>query len=240
MEFKFVISKPALFVTALIKGAKIDNWVDLQNELWDKYKQGYQLLQGNAVSIFATEASEEVLEKATVEVKLLMREGLESAKFQILLQNAEEYKVWLEEEWLKNKEKVEKELKDILRVKLPEDTFTVYVMGDLLSIGRHLGKQKFAWGHKEDWPNYSLVYLAHEYLHSVFSSSNIEHAVIELITDNELRIRLSNGGEYFVCNGESVGHDYLRDIEENLLPKWKEYLLDKDRDIYSFIDSNSK
>ncbi|NMB70427.1 hypothetical protein GYA27_04515 [candidate division WWE3 bacterium] len=240
MELKFVISKQALFVTALIKSAKIEGWVDLQNELWDKYRLGYQLLQGNAESIFATEDSERVLEKATEEVKLLMSEGMKSDKFLLLLQNAKEYKTWLEKEWMNNKEKVEKELKDIMKVDLPKDTFTVYVMGNLVHIGRHLGRYKFAWGHEEDWPNYSLVYLAHEYLHGVFSSSDLEHAVIELITDNELRVRLNNGGEYFICNGEVVGHAYLREIEMNLLPKWKEYLFDKNVDIHSFIDYNSK
>lgn len=234
MELKFVISKQELFLTALLKNATIDGWVDLQNTLWDKYMLGYQLLQGNTVNIFATEDSERILEKASEEAKLLISEGMKSNKFFILLKNAEEYKTWLEKEWLNNKEKVEKELRSIMKVDLPKDTFTVYVMGNLVRIGRYLGKHKFAWGHKEDWPNYSLVYLAHEYLHSVFSNSDLEHAVIELITDNELRIRLNNGGEYFTCNGEDVGHDYLRDIEKHMLPSWKQYLIDN-KDIFEFI-----
>lgn len=150
--------------------------------------------------------------------------------------NANSYKKWLENEWKTNKEHVLSELKAIMRTDLPESVFTVYVVGNLVSVGRNLGNNKIIWGHKEDWPNYSLAYLAHECLHSVFSSSELEHAVIELITDNELRIRLNKGGEYFICEGKDVGHDYLRDIEKRTLPNWQHYLSDKSLDIHDFID----
>jgi len=241
MELKFVISKQGLFITALLKNADIKGWVDLQNTLWDKYRLGYQLLQGNSYNVFITETSQDVLEKAIEEVKLLMEEGMKTAEFNKLLQTAQEYKKWLENEWLINKEKVEKELKEIIRTDLPKDIFTVYVMGNLVHIGRHLGDHKVVWGHKEDWPNYSLVYLAHEYLHSMFSYSDLDHAVIELIADNELRIRLNQGGEYFTCNGKDVGHDNLRELEKSMLPAWSAYLYNKSMDIRRFlVDQKAK
>jgi len=235
MDLKFVISKQGLFITALLKKANIAGWVDLQNKLWDKYRLGYQLLQGNSYNVFINETSEDVLEKATEEVKLIMEEGMKSVEFAKLLQNAQEYKKWLESEWLLNKKKVEKELKEILRTDLPKDTFTVYVMGNLVNIGRHLEDHKIAWGHKEDWPNYSLVYLAHEYLHSMFSRSDLDHAAIELIADNELRIRLNQEGEYFTCGGKDVGHEYLRELEKSMLPAWRAYLGNKSLDIRRFV-----
>jgi len=42
-------------------------------------------------------------------------------------------------------------------------------------------------------------------------SSDITHAVIELATDNELRIRLNRRGKYF----DWPGHEHLKKIEKN-------------------------
>jgi len=44
------------------------------------------------------------------------------------------------------------------------------------------------------------------------------HGIIELITDNELRIRLNKKGRYFNEKGQDVGHPYLREIEKKILP----------------------
>ena len=236
MELNFTISEELLIVTGLLQKPKIVGWVDLQNTLWDKYKLGYELLQGNSCNFLITENSKYILEKSVEEVKLLIEEGLKTAEFGKLLQNAQEYKRWLENEWLVNKERVVKELKEITRTDLPKGIFTVYVVGNLVHMGRHLGNNRIAWGHKEDWPNYSLVYLSHEYLHEMFTYSKLEHAIIELATDNELRIRLNKSGEYFECNGKSVGHTYLRNIEKKFLPDWLNYLTHQEQNIFEFAD----
>ena len=57
-----------------------------------------------------------------------------------------------------------------------------------------------------------------------------EHAVIELITDEELRTRL-NGGKY----PPFVGHGYLQKVKEKLLPKWRKYLKSEKQNIREFI-----
>ncbi len=237
MDIKFITSKQAIFITALLKGSDVEGWVALQNKLWERYPFGYKLLQGKSNDIFVSEDSDNILDKATTELKALIENGTKSAEFSKLLVNVHSYKKWIENEWVSNKEKVVYELKGILRTKLPDGVFTVYVMGDSVSAGRNLGDNKIIWGHKEDWSNYSLVYLAHECLHNMFSHSDLEHAVIELITDNELRIRLNKGGEYFTCEGRDVGHNYLRDIEKIILPNWQHYLSDKSLNIHDFIDS---
>ena len=236
MELIFKISERGLFVAALLKNADTDGWVDLQNSLWDKYRIGYQLLQGDSYSVFLSETSNGRLNNATEEIEQLIKDGMKTEEFDKLLQNAQEYRNWLENEWENNKKYIKKELKDILRIDLPKNAFTVYVMGNLVHIGRYLGDHKIVWGHKEDWPNYSLVYLTHEYLHEMFSRSDLDHAVIELIADNELRIRLNNGGEYFTCKGKDVGHDNLRELEKSTLPAWNAYLGDKSRNIREFVE----
>jgi hypothetical protein len=240
MNFNFVISRQSLFVTALLQTPKIDKWIDLQNELWDKYRLGYQLLQGNVINIFESEDSKDLLEQAAKEVQLLIEDGMKTPQFVILLKNAEEYKLWLQNEWETNKKRVVKDLTDILRIELPKDVFTVVVMGNLMHIGRHIGNKKILWGHKEDWPNYSIVYLTHELLHSIFKNTDIEHSIIELCADNELRIRLNGEGAYFICDNEKIGHSYLQDIEKQMLTDWKIYLKDKSKNIYHFLEEQEK
>jgi hypothetical protein len=62
----------------------------------------------------------------------------------------------------------------------------------------------------------------HEILHFYWlkpKDENLSHAIIELVTDNELRIRL-NGGKY----PPFVGHSWLEKIRRKIYPYWKKYL----------------
>ncbi|KKS16515.1 MAG: hypothetical protein UU80_C0005G0008 [candidate division WWE3 bacterium GW2011_GWA1_41_8] len=236
MLLNFVISTELLFITALLQDAEVEGWVDLQNHFWDKYHLGYRMLQGNHLDIFTSDSWKVQLGKATSEIEQMIDEGMKTDLYTKLLANAEDYKKWLEDEWVRNTDKIETELKNIVKTDLPDAVFTVYVMGNLMHVGRYLGNEKIAWGHKEEWDNYSLVYLVHEYLHEYFSYNQLEHAVIELIADNELRIRLNKSGEYFTCEGKSVGHEDLRDIENKILPYWQKYLADTSKNIYEFVD----
>ena len=47
------------------------------------------------------------------------------------------------------------------------------------------------WGHKEEYENYTTIYLWHEILHTYFDKTDISHAIIQLITDCELQNRLN-------------------------------------------------
>jgi hypothetical protein len=50
------------------------------------------------------------------------------------------------------------------------------------------------------------------------------HALIELLADNEIRIRLNCSGVYFREGKHSVGHPYLAKLEKKILPRWKEFI----------------
>lgn len=237
MDLNFKISKELLFVTALIQTPKpkIEGWVELQDKLWDKYKTGYRLLQGNYLSFLPSNNYKKDLDKATKQVQKLIREGMKHPVFNVLLKNAEEYKDWLEKQWEEKNDLINKELRNILKMDLPEKVSNVYVMGNLLHEGCNIDGN-ILWAHKEEWPNYAVVYMVHEYLHNFFIDDNIEHAIIELATDNEMRIRLNGGGEYFKCNGKNVGHKHLRKLETDIIDDWKDYLKNKDTNIYKFIE----
>ncbi len=91
------------------------------------------------------------------------------------------------------------------------------------------------WGHHEEWPNYTTVYLWHEILHSYLGYSELEHTLIQLVTDNELRVQL-NGGSY----PPFVGHENLNPLTEKLFPYWKKYLQKDNKNIYELKEKLEK
>lgn len=239
MNLKFELNKKYLFYIALVKEADIVGWTEMQDELWDEYKKGYQLMQGYLNRAFSSSDVKAYLKESVDDMNKLVQEGMERPEFNKLLANAKEYKKWLENEWRKNKDRVTDELKDILKIELPKDEIKVLVVGDKMKVGQHIRKGVIAWGHPEDWPNYSLVYLAHEYLHNILGKTDLEHAVIELATDNELRIKLNEGGEYFYVDGKLVVHKSLLELEKKLLSDWKKYLSTEDENVFDFIKKHS-
>ncbi|HLC33024.1 MAG TPA: hypothetical protein VJJ82_04310 [Candidatus Nanoarchaeia archaeon] len=108
----------------------------------------------------------------------------------------------------------------------------VYIVPPQVGEGHNAGNNNIVWGTPNQWPNYTAVYLWHETLHSFFpyNCSDLEHSTIELITDEELRVRL-NGGSY----PPFVGHPHLTEIKERILPAWRDYVKNPKR-IYTFIE----
>jgi hypothetical protein len=88
--------------------------------------------------------------------------------------------------------------------------------------------------HIEVFPNYNTVYLWHERLHAApfDDKSDLVHAIIELLTDNALRVAL-NGGE---LSGD-VGHPFLAEIRKDLFPHFEKYIAGGGGDITTFIES---
>ncbi|GIW67381.1 MAG: hypothetical protein KatS3mg096_249 [Candidatus Parcubacteria bacterium] len=156
----------------------------------------------------------------------LFNKILESKEFKKFLKETEDYSQWLENEWNLKKDIVLKNLEDITGLKIIDKNLNVdvFVVKPPLKGGFVIPHKKIiVWGHSEDWSNYSIVYLCHELLHILtykkYKHPNLMHALIELATDNELRIRL-NGGKY----PPFVGHSYLENIKKKIYPIWKQYL----------------
>ncbi len=113
---------------------------------------------------------------------------------------------------------------------LPKKQISVYVTHPKLNNGICLSPNIICWGHEEEWKNYSIVYLCHEILHTMFweDNSEITHSVIELATDNELRIRLQKKGKYFETKTN-------RKILKKIYPKWINYLKNNNQNLKEFI-----
>ena len=237
MKLKFLIDPKYVFLHAFNQDQRKEpfrGWGNFTMKIWDKYPQECYLLAGYAEWPIIKKSS---LSITANNAEKLLNAWLKNPQARKLIKETEKYRDWLEKEWSQKEQNVLNELKQIIRIPLPRETISVYLTHPKLNNGMAINKKTITWGHAEDWKNYSIVYLCHEIMHILFwnTKSSISHAVIELVTDNELRIRLNGGGKYFREGKFDIGHNKLRTIEKKLLPRWKEYLKEPKMNIKQFI-----
>lgn len=151
-----------------------------------------------------------------------------STSFKKLLRQVEDYRSFCESQWRENYEHSSHIIRELTGISLRRK-FIVYLTHPSLRNGRNFGKGIIAWGHHEEWPNYTTVYLWHEILHSYFPLTEKGHALIQLIADNELRARL-NGVSYPPLKG----HRDLFPLMKRMLPQWRRHLKKGGGDINKF------
>jgi hypothetical protein len=230
MKLQFKINKHYLLVHALRQtDLPFPAWVNLQNRLWKRYPKAFYLLSLHPEVALVGKSPLKELTKTCCEAKKLIQEALKSKEFQRLHRESKDYLSLIKKQWAKNQEKALSILEDLSGLKLPKKNITVLITHPKLRNGFAIPQYNtIGWGHPEDWKNYSTVYLCHEIMHILTSRKakdyKIMHALIELITDNELRIRLNKKGRYFKEGRFDVSHSYLLNLEKKILPYWRKYL----------------
>ena len=154
---------------------------------------------------------------------------VKSQEYKTIYRQTQEYLSFCSMQWNNNYRVTSRIIHDLTGLPL-RDKFTIYITHPCQRNGTSYGNMKIGWGHKEEWPNYTTIYLWHEILHQYLGSDDIEHAIIQLVADEELPVRL-NGGSY----PPFVGHEYLVPVMEKILPEWKDYMKRESRDIQKFI-----
>ena len=240
MRLKFKINPNYIFLHAINQSQSnipFKEWKNLTNKIWENSKEVFYLLGGYEEYGLYLKKSSDLNRLAKNAIKTLNRIR-RTKEFKRLIKETKQYKQFIEKQWAENKEKVFKILEELSGIKLPDITIQVYLTHPKLKNGMTVDNQTIVWGHPEEWPNYSTVYLCHEIMHILtnLDPSDITHAVIELMTDNELRIRLNNKGKYF----QYPGHKHLRKLEKNILPEWKKYLKKPEKNIFNFIKNLKK
>ena len=217
MKLEFKINQPALIKDFFSqKNNFFSHLKKTKEKLWEKYcnKPAYHLLNPSftewGLSEIFAQADEIGFKKSFSKTSDLLekiyKEILKSKEFKKLLSETEKYKDFVEKQWKKNEKFVLEYFKDTLGLKIPKDKITIYIFHPK-SFNGHANSEKktIKWGHSEDWKNYSTVYLAHEILHIIVNdTSENMHAIIQLATDNELRIRLN----FYIINKIIKGVDY--------------------------------
>lgn len=219
MTVNFLIDKNYLLVHTLSGKDKFssddhkEDVVAFQNLAWRKSEKNYNLLI-NGTSWEKTE-------------KYLMT-LIKSAAFKFLLKQTQDYLIFCKKQWDTNYSVSSQIVQSLTGFDLNKE-IKVYITHPSLKNGVYFGDNAIGWGHHEDFPNYTTVYLWHEILHSYLGYSDLDHSLVQFITDEELRTKL-NGGSY----PPFVGHEELNPLMEKILPYWKRYIASNKKDIYAF------
>jgi hypothetical protein len=209
----------------------------LPNELRDRYKMSNS---SNVIKLLAMSSRQRILFGKEYynsnTIKDVIDEVMITKEYKEFLKTVTDYKNNIEREWEEKKDLILSEIRDIMKVGLPPlETHNVTIIP---KAGFNLRNNHIYWGalNNEEFPNYGIIYLMHEYLHSVFGLGDVEHVVIELIADNELRKRLNLDSDYRLDDKESVGHDFLDGLRNTMIKDWNEYLTtDRYSDIFDFV-----
>ena len=237
MKLKFKINKCYLLVHSLNQLVlPFEEWVNLQNRLWEKYQKAYYSITHHPEVAFVQNEPFQGFDITAEEMKKLVKDGLESKEFNALLKEAEKYFTELKKQWEANRKKAVAILTELSGLNFPNDEITVLITHPSYCKGFSMPSDKIiSIGYLEDWKNASISYLCHEIMHLYTLNTPIMHALIQLMTDNELRIRLNNEGKYFIFeelpkNNSSYLYQYfgkLRELERKIYPYWQDYLKDR-------------
>lgn len=202
--------------------------VSFQNFAWSISKQKYLNLIKEYKPI-EIKNPKDLSKKAQTFLALLKL----SKQYKKILLQTQKYLLLCKSQWNKNLNHSSFLVRELTGIKMIR-RFDVYISHPSLKNGMNLNG-KILWGHNEDWTNYTTVYLWHEILHSYLSipkNDRWNHAIIQLIADNELRIKL-NGGAY----PPFYGHKELFPLMRKILPLWKKYLKSQNKNILDFKHS---
>jgi len=234
---------------------------NLQKKLFVKYRNDaayyfvylpeFKYVQWAADTIYLNkndDSTKKNIKHLSYEIEDIFKTIFRSQEFKIILKQTFQYNNLVKKAWNQNKSFISKYLKEIIGAELPNISVTVNIVHPSFKIGRAIrDKNLIIWGHFDDWQNYTIVYLTHELLHILFNYYHIKpnelsHALIELIADNELRVRLNQGEKYFKENKMVIGHPYLKELEKNILPYWLKYLKkpDKEKNLIIFFNQLEK
>lgn len=202
--------------------------VDFQNAAWSKDKAANQFLRfgPNEVNLFTSPSISEIAQRA----EKLIQSMIADATFVPLLAETVESLELLKSEWENNYPKTYELVSEMTGLNLNGD-FRIFLSHPALKQGHYQSELRaVCWAYRNTWPNYNTVYIWHELLHSFIPGGHLEHAVIQLIADNELRVSL-NGGDYPPIEG----HPYLNKLMGLLVPHWRHYLRTRNKEIGKFI-----
>jgi hypothetical protein len=208
----------------LPRSDRLKDILELQKDVKAKFPELYQRLYNTDGSVFNPTGL-----RSLKWINPILSYVLAHPLYPKLKHETQNHLIEVKTEWDKNYLVTSAHMQQTTRLKF-EKAIEVYIIHPDVGQGRYNSVSKtIGWGHRSPWPNYSTVYLWHEILHSYLESNQKTHALIELITDDDLRCFL-NKCSYPPFTEE--GHDYLRPAKKWIYDKyWKSYLADPMLDV---------
>jgi hypothetical protein len=208
--------------------------VKFQNRAWEIDRDAYEFLRWRSVEDIIVNRR---LSSLAVRAQKLLDEVAVDPAFVPLLLQTKEAQQMVEQEWAADYELSYAMMCQLTGVALQGD-FNVMITHPS-QINGHNNHGTICVTYRDSYPHFNTIYLWHELMHIFIPASDtggdwehVEHSIIELLTDDQLRVAF-NGGSY----PPFTGHEYLRPTKERLMPTWQEYLQQPDRQIKAFINS---
>lgn len=237
LKLKFTLNKYYLLTHALpLSDLPFPAWENLQNRLWKEFPKAYYLLTTHPEAAFMGNNPLQELSHTCNEVKRMIKKAFQSKEFKRLYKESNTYLKFIQKQWSKTGSEAMHILKELSGLSLPQKTISVFITHPKLYRGFALpAYNTIGFGYAEDYKNSSTINLCHEILHLMTRNTRVMHALIELLANNELRIRLNKGGKYFVFQESDETKDSplyayvsrMRKFEKKIFPFWKEYLKNK-------------
>ena len=131
-------------------------WTKFTNAIWEKNPEIFYFLAGAAEHVLYAKNTADYKRLFAKNLKVLSK--IQKAKeFKKLVKETEQYKLFLEKQWVKNKDKALSILQELSGLPLPNYTVTINLSHPALRNGMAVDNNNIAWGHKEEYQNYSTV-----------------------------------------------------------------------------------
>lgn len=237
MHLKFTINKDYLIAHTLasthdkrFSSQKYKKDIgSFQDRAWEISEELYNYIPGRIDdTVFISSGGVIPYRKAIDKLPSYFARLAKTKEFRKIYLQTEQYRAWCEKQWEKSSKRTLRIVEELTQFRF-EDDFTIFLTHPSQRNGMSFGHHQIAWGHHEDWRCYTIVYLWHEILHSYLKGSELNHALIELIADHELRYRLTG-----VRYPPFIGHDHLMPLKKKILPYWKRYLKSAPKDFGAF------
>ncbi len=157
-----------------------------------------------------------------------------SREYGVLLSQTRRFMEGCKRAWETNLVGTTATMSEITGIDFGKSMFRVYITHPDAEVGKYMGSNAILWGNGIACDIGISTGLWHEIMHSVVPADalNIGHAVIELVTDNELAKRMNKHQTFTYPPFRGWGR--LAEIKQELLPKWEIYLRSGNKSIMRF------
>lgn len=241
MEFDFILDKKYLFLKMIENKSNIEEleqWKnsELANIIGSKIVEEIEKDKGTIEEYFICGDFEQLILSNDLESKLDII--MEDDMFLKYYNQTLEYMNDVKDYWKKNKEKIVCWLKESVRLNCFRDSISVYVSHPSLNTGKCVEQNFIFWGHYKglDDPNYNIVYLCHEYLHSVLPNNNCMPPAMSLFYGKDENTSYQEQWKFLYSSIEN--YEKIYQFEADVIHTVIELI--SDNELYTVLSGSSK
>jgi len=233
-KLKFRIDKQYLIAHSIKRlwrfcESPFPEWSKLSYDLNKKYPAGIDFLSDPSLSFLG-----KTLSKNEKQAKKIISEILKTKQFQRLYKETNVYLKMVKKQWDQNKKIAVDTIKNLSGLEMPLQEIKVFITHPKTGNGMAIPYyDAIMWGHSEDLPNYSTIYICHELMHLLTQGAknqDIMHVLIEFMTDKKLREIVNNEKLEYIERVAPNMPPHIKNkinLSRKILPYWEEYLTKK-------------